>query len=538
MGFFKDLKEDLSQAVNELIPEDELLGADEYVDNLDDELLGLDDIKKDSTDKEKTENLLSDTSDIDFDAILKSADESVVNTLGDELSSTLEASAASGMAEQEKNQMVENDYNENLLPESRTEESDESDEEPVEDLTQEPEEIIDDPVIDELEEPSGFSLENSDTDDLSDLIKEFESQIMTDEAEDEMQDNLSDNLDMESLMNSVMENPIESQPQEEELQDDFVPELKLEEDDPVLEDFEPEIQDVPEISDEEDMLNVDETLTETLDETKDQEESLDENMTEDMKDDDVLIEEADPEMNFNENEINQQMEEENMANLDESLDQNMNLDDENVDMDLIAQMLNDGDENEAEAPFVLPDEEQDEKVESAEPEAVMPEQEEISEQIPTDVSNEVTVITKGTKIEGNIISDSSLEIMGTVKGDIECLGKLSVTGHVEGNSKASEIFVNTTKLHGNLVSKGTVKLGAGTVVLGDIEATSAVIAGAVKGEIDVNGPIVVDSTAIVKGNIKAKSVQVNNGAVIDGYCSLAYAAVDIDNFFDGENEEE
>lgn len=186
----------------------------------------------------------------------------------------------------------------------------------------------------------------------------------------------------------------------------------------------------------------------------------------------------------------------------------------------------------------MPDEEQDEKVESAEPEAVMPEQEEISEQIPTDASNEVTVITKGTKIEGNIISDSSLEIMGTVKGDIECLGKLSVTGHVEGNSKASEIFVNTTKLHGNLVSKGTVKLGAGTVVLGDIEATSAVIAGAVKGEIDVNGPIVVDSTAIVKGNIKAKSVQVNNGAVIDGYCSLAYAAVDIDNFFDGENEEE
>jgi len=43
---------------------------------------------------------------------------------------------------------------------------------------------------------------------------------------------------------------------------------------------------------------------------------------------------------------------------------------------------------------------------------------------------------------------------------------------------------------------------------------------------------VIDSTAIIKGNIKAKSVQVNNGAVIDGYCSLAYADVDLDNIFE------
>lgn len=146
--------------------------------------------------------------------------------------------------------------------------------------------------------------------------------------------------------------------------------------------------------------------------------------------------------------------------------------------------------------------------------------------------NEVTVITKGTKIDGSISCDCSLEINGTINGDVECLGKLTILGNVKGNSTASEILVNTTRLDGGLSSKGSVKVGVGTVVVGDIKGTSGVFAGAVKGEIDIDGPVVIDSTAIIKGNINAKSVQINNGAVVDGYCSLTYANVDIDNFFE------
>ena len=67
---------------------------------------------------------------------------------------------------------------------------------------------------------------------------------------------------------------------------------------------------------------------------------------------------------------------------------------------------------------------------------------------------------------------------------------------------------------------------------GNVFATSAVIGGAIKGDIDVNGPVIVDSTAIVKGNIKSKSVQINNGAVIDGFCSQAYAEIDYKSLFE------
>lgn len=146
--------------------------------------------------------------------------------------------------------------------------------------------------------------------------------------------------------------------------------------------------------------------------------------------------------------------------------------------------------------------------------------------------DEVTVISKGTTINGSISSEGSLEIMGCINGDIECLGKLSITGKVNGNASAAEVYVNTERMEGSINSEGSVKIGLGTVVIGDITGTSGVIAGAVKGEIDVNGPIVIDSTAIIKGNIKAKSVQINNGAVLEGFCSLSYSEVDVDNIFE------
>ena len=146
--------------------------------------------------------------------------------------------------------------------------------------------------------------------------------------------------------------------------------------------------------------------------------------------------------------------------------------------------------------------------------------------------NAVTVITKGTTINGSIISDCSLDVMGTINGDIECLGKLTITGKVTGNSLASEVVVNTNRLEGSIVSEGMVKVGLGTVIIGDVAASSAVFAGAVKGDIDVKGPVVLESTAIIKGNIKAKSIHMANGAVMDGFCSLCYADLKIDDIFE------
>ena len=76
-----------------------------------------------------------------------------------------------------------------------------------------------------------------------------------------------------------------------------------------------------------------------------------------------------------------------------------------------------------------------------------------------------------------------------------------------------------------------------TVIIGNISANGAVVAGAVKGDIDVHGPVILDTTAIVMGNIRSQSVQVNNGAVIEGMCSQVYAEVNPSAFFDGLKEQ-
>lgn len=150
------------------------------------------------------------------------------------------------------------------------------------------------------------------------------------------------------------------------------------------------------------------------------------------------------------------------------------------------------------------------------------------ERIATD---EVSTITQGTVIRGDIISNGSLNIEGEVQGNVGCNGKLVVTGTVTGDSNSAEFFADAAKVEGEVVSTGTVKIGLGSVIIGNVTSSSAVIAGAIKGDIDVQGPVVVDTSAVVMGNIKSRSVQINNGAVIEGFCSQCYSDVDVKSLF-------
>lgn len=152
------------------------------------------------------------------------------------------------------------------------------------------------------------------------------------------------------------------------------------------------------------------------------------------------------------------------------------------------------------------------------------------QQTPTD---ETASITEGMVITGDLQTTGSLDLIGKITGNIKCLGKLNVTGEIVGDSDAAEIYAESARITGEVKSKGSVKVGQSTVIVGNIFGSSAVIAGAVKGDIDVHGPVVLDTTAIVMGNIKSQSVQINNGAVIEGMCSQAYADVNPSEFFEG-----
>ncbi len=151
--------------------------------------------------------------------------------------------------------------------------------------------------------------------------------------------------------------------------------------------------------------------------------------------------------------------------------------------------------------------------------------------LPQEVSDEVTIITEGTSLKGDLESTGSFELRGKIEGNVTCNGKMTVTGSIVGNTQSAEFFADAAKIEGEISTSGTVKVGLGSVVVGNISASSAVIAGAIKGDIDVQGPVVVDTSAVVMGNIKSRSVQINNGAVIEGFCSQCYSEVDMDSLF-------
>lgn len=153
------------------------------------------------------------------------------------------------------------------------------------------------------------------------------------------------------------------------------------------------------------------------------------------------------------------------------------------------------------------------------------------------LADDTTYITKGTTIKGDIETDGGVDIIGTVIGKVSCGGKLIIGGSIKGNVNAGEIYANAAKIEGEVNADGSVKIGVGSVVVGNVSATSAVIAGAINGDIDVHGPVIVDSTAVIMGNIKSRSVQINNGAVIEGFCSQCYSEIDVKSFFDlGDGE--
>lgn len=163
--------------------------------------------------------------------------------------------------------------------------------------------------------------------------------------------------------------------------------------------------------------------------------------------------------------------------------------------------------------------------------AVLPEQPVYAEETETHNNSETAIITAGLCVSGDINSEGSVELYGSVEGNVECKGKLTVCGKIVGNATSSDFYADKADIRGDVNCSGPVKIGPGSVIIGNLTATSAVIAGAIKGDIDVHGPVIVDTSAIVMGNIKSKLIQINNGAVIEGYCSQCYSENSPKNFF-------
>jgi len=99
-----------------------------------------------------------------------------------------------------------------------------------------------------------------------------------------------------------------------------------------------------------------------------------------------------------------------------------------------------------------------------------------------------TLIGEGTTVEGKIVSAASLRIEGTVVGDIEC--------------------------------SGDVTIGDKGVVRSIVAARNVFNAGAIEGCVIAKGKLTITSRGRVEGNVQVGTLHVSEGGIFRGECSM------------------
>ncbi len=137
-------------------------------------------------------------------------------------------------------------------------------------------------------------------------------------------------------------------------------------------------------------------------------------------------------------------------------------------------------------------------------------------------TEETTVISRNTVIDGNIRSFANITIDGSVKGDVKITKNINVSGKVVGDIECNNSTMMGASMQGNILSKGQVQVDRDSLLLGDISAQYLDLNGKIKGNIDVGGKAEFKTDAIILGNITASTITVLDGATIQGYVNTTF----------------
>ena len=135
--------------------------------------------------------------------------------------------------------------------------------------------------------------------------------------------------------------------------------------------------------------------------------------------------------------------------------------------------------------------------------------------------SQVSVVSRGTKIEGSVLAAGSLRVEGEVYGKITAKGQVSLSpdGRVEANIKAESIVL-AGRVKGDLEASGDVSLPAESRLDGNIRARNADVGGVVDGHVIVNGKASLGPRARVEGDITSSALAIAEGAVFIGRSNM------------------
>ncbi|MGN0653835.1 MAG: polymer-forming cytoskeletal protein [Oscillospiraceae bacterium] len=146
-------------------------------------------------------------------------------------------------------------------------------------------------------------------------------------------------------------------------------------------------------------------------------------------------------------------------------------------------------------------------------------------------TEETTVISRNTIVDGNIRSFANVNIEGSVKGDVQITKNANLSGKVVGDLECNNATMLGSSMQGNVTSKGQVKMDRDSLLLGDINAQYLDINGKVKGNVEISGKAEFKTDAIIFGNINASTITVLDGATIQGFVNTTFLQESAGNIF-------
>ena len=139
-----------------------------------------------------------------------------------------------------------------------------------------------------------------------------------------------------------------------------------------------------------------------------------------------------------------------------------------------------------------------------------------------DPSQETTVISKNTVIDGNIRSFADMKVDGNIRGNVETTKDISINGKIIGNITCDNAEMAGSAIQGNVQLKGQIIMASDSMLIGDLTSQIANLNGKIKGNLTITGKIQLDRDSVVIGDITAGSIAVSDGAVIQGFVSTTY----------------
>jgi cytoskeletal protein CcmA (bactofilin family) len=141
------------------------------------------------------------------------------------------------------------------------------------------------------------------------------------------------------------------------------------------------------------------------------------------------------------------------------------------------------------------------------------------------VRTQKMVVPEGVVIEGSFSSASETEISGQVDGDVTVDGKLALgpSAIVAGSVRVAICKVEG-RVDGKIECGQELELGpTGRLNHDAMAGKRMTVAGQVKGNITCGGQLLLMASARVNGNIRARSIVIEEGAIFNGACSMSTA---------------